>query len=48
MDRARCGGRPLQYAAARAAFWLLGDMPTFLEALLFPDNVRMTVRAIVF
>ena len=38
MKRGRREGRPLQYAAARAALWLLNDLPSRLETLLFPDN----------
>ena len=45
MKRGRRDGRPLQYAAARAALWLLNDLPARLETLLFPDNVRKPVSA---
>jgi len=43
MKRGRRDGRPLQYAAARAALWLLNDLPAQLETVLFPDNVRRSV-----
>ena len=44
MQQGRRSNKPVQYAAARAAFWVLNDVPNFVEALLFPDNVRMPVR----
>jgi len=43
MKRGRRDGRQLQYAAARAALWLLNDLPAHLETLLFPDNIRKPV-----
>ena len=43
MKRGRRDGRPLRYAAARAALWLLNDLPARLETLLFPGDVRQPV-----
>ncbi len=43
MMHGRRNGKPLQFAAARAALWLLNDLPAVLERVLFPDNV-MSVR----
>ncbi len=37
-------GRLLQYAAARAASWLVTDLPAHVEAALFPKTVRTPVR----
>ena len=45
MKQGRRGGSPLQYAAARAALWLLNDLSAAVETLLFPDNVRTPVCA---
>ena len=44
MKRGCRDGNTLQYAAARAALWLLNDMPALVEAVLFPDHVRTPVR----
>ena len=44
MQHGQRSSRPLQYAAARAAFWALSDVPNIVESLLFPDNVRAPVR----
>ena len=46
-ERGRRERRPLQYAAARAALWLLNDLPAHMETLLFPDNTRTPVGAAV-
>ena len=45
MRHGRHSGRPLQYAAARAALWLLHDLPARVETMLLPDNVRKLVSA---
>ena len=44
MKHGRRDGKPLQYAAARAALWLLNDLPALVESLLFPDNTHAPVR----
>ena len=45
MNNGRRDSRPLQHAAARAALWMLNDLPAAVETLLFPDNVRTPVCA---
>ena len=47
MDHGHRGGNPLRFAAARAAFWLYNDLPVAAEALLFPDNIRKPVGAVL-
>ena len=47
MENARRDRRVLHYAAARAASWLVSDVPKVLEALLFPDNVHTPVCAVM-
>ena len=47
MKSGRRNGKPLQFAAARAALWFLNDVPAHVEALLFPNNVRMPVPAML-
>ena len=44
MKRSSRDGKPLQHAAARAALWLLNDLPAFVESILFPDSVSAPVR----
>ena len=44
MKHGRRDGKPLQYAAARAALWLLNDMPALVESVLFADSIRTPVR----
>ena len=44
VERSRHEGRPLHYAAARAASWLLTDLPARVGAALFSETVRTPVR----
>ena len=47
MERSQREGRTLRHAAARAALWLYNYLPVLVEALLFPDNTRTQVSAII-
>jgi len=47
VKRGRHDGGLLRYAAARAALWLLLDLPASVETLLFPDHSRNPVRSLL-
>lgn len=41
VQHGRHSGNLVRYAAARVALWIYHDLPALMEALLFPNKVRV-------